>query len=59
MNRQGHARRGFVKKAAYLTPAILTLIAAPGYVKAGSNKIGPQPGPPWGQPPGPPPGNGL
>lgn len=32
------SRRDFVKKAAYITPAILTLQAAPAYVKAGSEK---------------------
>jgi hypothetical protein len=30
------SRREFVKKAAYMAPAILTLQAAPAYVKAGS-----------------------
>ncbi len=32
------SRREFVKKAAYVAPAILTLQAAPAYVKAGSVK---------------------
>jgi len=32
------SRREFVKKAAYVAPAILTLQAAPAYVKAGSLK---------------------
>lgn len=31
-------RRDFVKKVAYVTPAILTLIAAPSYAKSGSDK---------------------
>ena len=31
------SRRGFVKRAAYAAPAILTLQAAPSYVKAGSH----------------------
>ena len=32
------SRRQFVKKAAYITPAILTLAVAPSYAKAGSKK---------------------
>lgn len=32
------SRLEFVKKAAYVAPAILTLQAAPAYVKAGSSK---------------------
>jgi hypothetical protein len=32
------SRRQFVKKAAYLPPAILTLAVAPSYAKAGSVK---------------------
>lgn len=32
------ARRGFVKRALYVPPAILTLTAAPAYAKAGSEK---------------------
>jgi hypothetical protein len=32
------SRRGFVKKAAYVAPAILTLAAAPAFAKAGSEK---------------------
>ena len=31
-------RRDFIKKAAYVAPAILTLAVAPAYVKAGSQK---------------------
>jgi hypothetical protein len=31
-------RRGFIKKAAYAAPAILTLAVAPAYAKAGSQK---------------------
>jgi hypothetical protein len=32
------SRRAFVKKAAYVTPVILTLKAAPAYAKKGSEK---------------------
>jgi hypothetical protein len=32
------SRREFVKKAAYVPPAILTLAVAPSYAKAGSEK---------------------
>jgi len=32
------SRRQFVKKAAYVAPAILTLKAAPSYAKKGSEK---------------------
>jgi hypothetical protein len=32
------SRREFVKKAAYVAPAILTLAVAPSYAKAGSEK---------------------
>lgn len=32
------SRREFVKKAAYVTPAILTLAAAPAFAKAGSQR---------------------
>lgn len=31
-------RREFVKRAAYIAPAILTLAAAPAYAKSGSEK---------------------
>jgi len=31
-------RRDFIKKAAYLAPAILTLAVAPAYAKGGSEK---------------------
>jgi hypothetical protein len=37
-NEHSSSRREFVKKAAYVAPAILTLQAAPAYVKAGSIK---------------------
>ena len=40
LNEAGESRRGFVKKAAYVTPAILTLQAAPAYAKYGSEKPG-------------------
>lgn len=41
------SRREFVKKAAYVTPAILSLAVAPSYVKAASDKpkIDPKPKP--------------
>ena len=32
------SRRSFVKRAAYMTPAVLTLAAAPEFAKAGSIK---------------------
>jgi len=32
------SRREFVKKAAYIAPAVITLQAAPMYAKAGSEK---------------------
>ena len=35
---QSNSRREFVKKAAYVGPAILTLAVAPSYAKAGSVK---------------------
>ena len=38
MEKQVSSRRDFVKKAAYVAPVILTLAAAPDYVKAGSYK---------------------
>jgi hypothetical protein len=47
------SRRAFVKRGAYVAPAILTLAAAPEFAKAGSIK---PPGPPGGGPPGKPPG---
>lgn len=34
------SRRGFVKKAVYVAPAILTLAAAPAFAKSGSEKNG-------------------
>ena len=40
MEEHDASRREFVKKAAYVTPVILTLQAAPAYVKAGSDKGG-------------------
>jgi len=40
LNAEGESRRGFVKKAAYVAPAILTLQAAPAYAKYGSEKPG-------------------
>jgi hypothetical protein len=38
MEKHGTTRREFVKKAAYVVPAILTLQAAPAYAKGGSDK---------------------
>ncbi|MGB8435308.1 MAG: hypothetical protein WCE38_13695 [Burkholderiales bacterium] len=35
---QSNSRREFVKKAAYVAPAILSLAVAPSYAKAGSHK---------------------
>ena len=32
------SRRKFIKKAAYVTPAVLTLSVLPAYAKAGSQK---------------------
>ena len=45
------SRRGFIKKAGYVVPAILTLGAAPAFAGAGS-----VPPPPGDLPPPPPPG---
>jgi len=39
------SRREFVKKAAYIPPVILTLVAAPSYAKTGSHKESARPGP--------------
>lgn len=39
MSSKGKGRRAFVKKAAYIAPAILTLAAAPEFAKAGSDKF--------------------
>jgi hypothetical protein len=51
------SRREFVKKAAYVPPAILTLAVAPSYAKAGSEKGAPS-GVPNGPPSGVPKGQG-
>jgi len=51
---EGMGRRDFVKKAAYIAPAILTLAAAPEFAKAGSTKgvpVGPHQPPPHWPPP--------
>jgi len=40
------SRREFVKRAAYIAPAIITLRAAPSYAKAGSEKHHPPHHPP-------------
>jgi hypothetical protein len=47
------SRREFMKRAAYVPPAILTLAAAPSYAQTGSAK-----GPPKGPAKGPPKGKG-
>jgi len=41
-------RREFVKRAAYIAPAILTLAAAPSYAKSGSDKKPKDPNDPKG-----------
>jgi hypothetical protein len=33
-----HTRRTFVKRGAYVAPAIMTLLAAPAFAKSGSEK---------------------
>ena len=38
MPKNGTTRRDFVKKAAYIAPAIVTLKAAPSFAKTGSMK---------------------
>lgn len=38
MSKLTDSRRDFVKKAAYVPPAILTLMAAPAFAKPGSEK---------------------
>lgn len=40
MSRANESRRDFVKRAAYVAPAVLTLAAAPEFAKAGSSKAG-------------------
>jgi hypothetical protein len=40
MNDCSESRREFVTKAAYVAPAILTLVAAPAFAKSGSQKDG-------------------
>ncbi len=47
MERTPETRRDFVKKAAYVAPAILTLKATPSYAKSGSEK--PDKGPKGGK----------
>jgi len=46
ISKHGTSRREFVKKAAYIAPAIITLRAAPSYAKAGSEKEKKNPGSP-------------
>jgi hypothetical protein len=41
-NEHSNSRREFVKKAAYIAPAILTLQAAPAYAKKGSENGKPE-----------------
>jgi hypothetical protein len=36
------SRRAFVKKAAYMTPAIVSMMAVPAFAKAGSTKQPPK-----------------
>ena len=38
MSRANESRRDFVKRATYVTPAVLSLAAAPVFAKAGSGK---------------------
>lgn len=46
MPKKGTTRREFVKKAAYIAPAIVTLTAAPSFAKPGSLKPEKDPKPP-------------
>lgn len=46
MQKNGTGRREFVKKVAYVAPAILTLKAAPSFAKVGSAKPPKPPSPP-------------
>jgi len=41
LDTESKSRREFVKRAVYITPAILTLAAAPAYAKHGSPKLCP------------------
>jgi hypothetical protein len=43
MTESQSTRREILKKAAYMTPAILTLAAVPSFVSAGSGKDEPKP----------------
>jgi hypothetical protein len=38
LSKKGSSRREFVKKTAYIAPAILTLQAAPSFARAGSDQ---------------------
>jgi hypothetical protein len=51
IGRTESGRRTFIKRAAYIAPAVLTLSAVASFAKAGSVKEGAPPGPP-GRPPG-------
>lgn len=44
--RKKNSRREFVKKAAYVAPAIATLKATPSFAKVGSEKLPKEPKPP-------------
>ena len=50
MDDHDQSRRAFVKKAAYVAPAILTLAAIPAYSRTGSEKLPPNAVPPWVRP---------
>lgn len=51
MNKLSDSRRGFLKRTAYVAPAILTLAAAPSFAKPGSTKLDDWPKPtPWPKP---------
>ncbi|WP_157271861.1 hypothetical protein [Azohydromonas aeria] len=61
MSLSNGSRREFVKRGAYVAPAVLTLAAAPEFAKAGSVKPGPgggKPDKPGKGPPDPHPGKG-
>lgn len=48
MNKKDSSRRNFIKKAAYVAPAIMTLTAVPAFAARGSDRR-PQPRPPRGK----------
>jgi hypothetical protein len=45
MKKKENSRRNFIRKSAYVAPAIITLAVAPSYAKASSLKIEPKPKP--------------